>query len=245
MKTLGLIGRNISYSFSRTYFQEKFSKEEYENIQYINFDVKDLMNIKEVLQETNLIGCNVTIPYKEEIIAFLDELDLHAKSIGAVNTISKNKGKLVGSNTDWIGFKESLIPLLTNRSTIKALVLGTGGAAKAIIYALKQLNIPFVQVSRMPNNNQLNYTDIDKKILEKYHLIINCTPIGTFPIIDECPKIPYHYITKNHICYDLIYNPEKTLFLQKAQQNEAVIINGYQMLVNQAEESWKIWSKLI
>lgn len=245
MKTLGLIGRNISYSFSRTYFQEKFSKEEYENIQYINFDVKDLMNIKEVLQDTNLIGCNVTIPYKEEIIPFLDELDFHAKSIGAVNTISKNKGKLVGSNTDWIGFKESLIPLLTNRSTIKALVLGTGGAAKAIIYALKQLNIPFVQVSRMPNNNQLNYTDIDKEILEKYHLIINCTPIGTFPNIDECPEIPYHFITKNHICYDLIYNPEKTLFLQKAQQNEAVIINGYQMLVNQAEESWKIWSKLI
>lgn len=245
MKTLGLIGRNISYSFSRTYFQEKFSKEEYENIQYINFDVKDLMNIKEVLQDTNLIGCNVTIPYKEEIIPFLDELDLHAKSIGAVNTISKNKGKLVGSNTDWIGFKESLIPLLTNRSTIKALVLGTGGAAKAIIYALEQLNIPFVQVSRMPNNNQLNYTDIDKEILEKYHLIINCTPIGTFPNIDECPEIPYHFITKNHICYDLIYNPEKTLFLQKAQQNEAVIINGYQMLVNQAEESWKIWSKLI
>lgn len=245
MKTLGLIGRNISYSFSRTYFQEKFSKEEYENIQYINFDVKDLMNIKEVLQDTNLIGCNVTIPYKEEIIPFLDELDFHAKSIGAVNTISKNKGKLVGSNTDWIGFKESLIPLLTNRSTIKALVLGTGGAAKAIIYALKQLNIPFVQVSRMPNNNQLNYTDIDKEILEKYHLIINCTPIGTFPNIDECPEIPYHFITKNHICYDLIYNPKKTLFLQKAQQNEAVIINGYQMLVNQAEESWKIWSKLI
>lgn len=245
MKTFGLIGRNISYSFSRTYFQEKFSKEEYENIQYINFDVKDLMNIKEVLQDTNLIGCNVTIPYKEEIIPFLDELDLHAKSIGAVNTISKNKGKLVGSNTDWIGFKESLIPLLTNRSTIKALVLGTGGAAKAIIYALKQLNIPFVQVSRMPNNNQLNYTDIDKEILEKYHLIINCTPIGTFPNIDECPEIPYHFIGKNHICYDLIYNPEKTLFLQKAQQNEAVIINGYQMLVNQAEESWKIWSKLI
>lgn len=245
MKTLGLIGRNISYSFSRTYFQEKFSKEEYENIQYINFDVKDLMNIKEVLQDTNLIGCNVTIPYKEEIIPFLDELDFHAKSIGAVNTISKNKGKLVGSNTDWIGFKESLIPLLTNRSTIKALVLGTGGAAKAIIYALEQLNIPFVQVSRMPNNNQLNYTDIDKEILEKYHLIINCTPIGTFPNIDECPEIPYHFITKNHICYDLIYNPEKTLFLQKAQQNEAVIINGYQMLVNQAEESWKIWSKLI
>lgn len=245
MKTLGLIGRNISYSFSRTYFQEKFSKEEYENIQYINFDVKDLMNIKEVLQDTNLIGCNVTIPYKEEIIPFLDELDFHAKSIGAVNTISKNKGKLVGSNTDWIGFKESLIPLLTNRSTIKALVLGTGGAAKAIIYALEQLNIPFVQVSRMPNNNQLNYTDIDKEILEKYHLIINCTPIGTFPNIDECPEIPYHFITKNHICYDLIYNPKKTLFLQKAQQNEAVIINGYQMLVNQAEESWKIWSKLI
>lgn len=243
MKTLGLIGRNISYSFSRAYFKEKFDKENIHWVQYINFDVQNLDSIKDTLNNENVLGCNVTIPYKQDIIPFLDALDVHAKQIGAVNTISKQNGKLIGSNTDWIGFRDSLLPLIQNRNGIKAIVLGTGGAAKAILYTLDMLSIEYVQVSRNPGVKQLSYEAINQEYMEHYQLIINCSPVGTFPAIDQCPNIPYEYLTSKHILYDLIYNPEKTLFLEKGILHGATICNGYQMLVNQAEAAWDIWKK--
>ena len=240
MRTLGLIGKNISYSFSRNYFKEKFVTENLPEIEYINFDVQNLDDIKEILNHPSNIGFNVTIPYKEEIIPYLNELDIHAKEIGAVNTIKKSNGKLIGYNTDWLGFKLALENLNTSLPE-KALILGTGGAAKAIIYALKQLNIKYLQVSRKPENNQISYEEITKEILIDYPLIINCTPIGTFPDVSKSPKIPYELLTDGHILYDLIYNPEETQFLKNGKDKKSTISNGFQMLVNQANLAWNIW----
>lgn len=240
MRTLGLIGKNISYSFSRNYFKEKFVTENLLEIEYINFDVQNLDDIKEILNHPSNIGFNVTIPYKEEIIPYLNELDKHAKEIGAVNTIKKSNGKLIGYNTDWLGFKLALENLNTSLPE-KALILGTGGAAKAIIYALKQLNIKYLQVSRKPENNQISYEEITKEILIDYPLIINCTPIGTFPDVSKSPEIPYELLTDGHILYDLIYNPEETQFLKNGKDKKSTISNGFQMLVNQANLAWNIW----
>ena len=238
MKTFGLIGKNIDYSFSRTYFKNKFSEMNLLNHQYLNFDIDSLLNINNLFNSNNF-GFNVTIPYKEAIIPYLDELDGHAEKIGAVNTIKLKDNKTVGYNTDWLGFKNSIKPLLQNHHN-NALILGTGGASKAIKYALEQLNISYKVVSR--NNGDYNYDGLNEEIIRKYQIIINCTPLGTFPIVNLCPNIPYNAITPKHLVYDLIYNPSETLFLKKAKEQGAIIKNGLEMLEIQAEKAWEIWN---
>lgn len=237
MKTYGLIGKNISYSFSRNYFANKFKKEDIKNSQYINFDIDNLSELNNIFNTDNF-GFNVTIPYKEAIIPYLDSLDFHAEKIGAVNTIKLENEKKIGFNTDWIGFKKSIEPLLNSHHT-KALILGTGGASKAVIYALDQLKIETLMVSRY---GEISYKDLSEEIIQNHAIIINCTPVGTFPNVDAAPEIPYHFITKNHLAYDLIYNPAETLFLKKCKEKGAVVKNGLEMLEIQAEASWKIWN---
>ncbi len=242
----GLIGRNISYSFSKTYFTKKFNALNLSNYEYVNFDLKNIEELQLVLKKNKkkLRGMNVTIPYKEEIIPFLDKIDNEAQKIGAVNTIRiTKKGKLKGYNTDYAGFKKSLQPLLKEEYK-KALILGTGGASKAIAYALKKLNIPYIFVSRETTNKKmLKYQNLKKDIMQEHLLIVNCTPLGTHPNIQNKPTIPYEYITNRHILYDLIYNPPETEFLKSGKEKEATIKNGLEMLEIQAEEAWKIWQK--
>lgn len=238
METYGLIGKNIDYSFSRNYFSEKFKSESILNSQYVNFDIDNIINIQELFKQKNR-GYNVTIPYKETIIPYLDELDSHAREIGAVNTIKITNGRTKGFNTDWIGFKQSLSPLLKPYHN-KALILGTGGASKAVRYTLEQLNIDFATVSRNPVS--LGYEDLSEQLLNEFLLIVNCTPVGTFPNTDEAPEIPYEFITDRHLAFDLIYNPQETMFLKKCRLRGAQIKNGLEMLEIQAEEAWKIWN---
>ncbi|NNE33110.1 MAG: shikimate dehydrogenase [Winogradskyella sp.] len=240
----GLVGRDISYSFSRGYFADKFKKEDLPH-GYVNIDINDISQLEDYIQNTpNLKGLNVTIPYKEEVIPLLDNLNKRAKKIGAVNTIrfTTNK-KLKGYNTDYYGFKNSLKPHLRAHHT-SALILGTGGASKAIAYALSKLNIKVSYVSRSAKKGvRFLYTDLTEAIISEFQIIINCTPIGTFPKIDDCPNIPYTAITHKHILYDLIYNPEQTKFLQYGELKKATTINGLEMLKLQAEKSWEIWNK--
>ncbi|MBW1298131.1 shikimate dehydrogenase family protein [Aquimarina litoralis] len=241
MSIYGLLGRDIGYSFSRNYFSNKFEKENI-NDQYQNFDLKTIDELKQVIQNKEINGMNVTIPYKEEVIPYLDNLDPIAKEIGAVNVIKFEKnGKLTGYNSDYYGFTESLKPLL-NDKVKKALILGTGGASKAIAYALDKLDIKYTFVSRNPDFNELSYNDLDEDIIRDFKLIINCTPLGTYPKIENHPDIPFEHLSENHILYDLIYNPEETTFMKKGKEKGAKTSNGLQMLVLQAEKSWEIWN---
>ncbi|MFS4483268.1 shikimate dehydrogenase family protein [Hyunsoonleella sp. 2307UL5-6] len=244
MHKLGLLGKNISYSFSRNYFKTKFEKENITDVSYQNFDIEDITTFPKIIRETtNLKGLNVTIPYKEDVIPYLDKLNKKAEAIGAVNTIKlTKKGKLVGYNTDCYGFINSLKPLLTKRHK-KALILGTGGASKAILYSLKEENgIKCHYVSRTASKKvKYTYEDLTEAIISKYQIIINCTPLGTFPNIEECPKIPYNGISENHILFDLVYNPEETLFLRLGKAQGAKTMNGLKMLKLQAEKAWSIW----
>lgn len=239
-KIYGLIGKNINYSFSKNFFNNKFENEKI-NAVYINFDIKKIEEFKTIVTENNISGLNITIPYKESIINQLDYVDPTAKEIGAVNTIKFQNNILSGYNTDYLGFYTSIKNIVN--SNTKALILGTGGASKAIAYTLKILKIKYLFVSRSKKNkNYINYNEISKEIINKHNLIINCTPLGTFPEINQIPQIPISLITNRHIVYDLIYNPSKSLLLKKSEENGAKIINGYQMLENQAMESWKIWN---
>lgn len=244
MRKFGLLGKNISYSFSRNYFENKFENENIHNVSYENFDIPAIENFPVIVSEIkNLMGLNVTIPYKETIIPYLDKLDPTAKTIGAVNTIKiTKKGLLKGYNTDYYGFKKSIKPLLKKQHK-KALVLGTGGASKAVAYALDKLGIKYRFVSRTPNDNALNYESLNKDLIASHLIIINCTPLGTFPNITNCPNIPYNFLTKDHILYDLIYNPEESQFLKNGIQKGCTVINGLKMLELQAEKSWKIWNR--
>ena len=243
-KQYGLVGKNIGYSFSKAYFAEKFERENYKKLTYENFDIQEIFEFPGILKNNpDLQGLNVTIPYKEVVIPFLDKMSKNALKIGAVNTIKfTSSGKTKGYNTDFYGFKKSLKPLL-NPHHKKALILGTGGASKAVAYALRLLEIDYILVSREPSEHTLTYDEINASTFEEYQVIINCTPLGTSPHYDACPDIPYDYFTENHIAYDLIYNPEESLFLKKAKEKGAVIKNGYEMLVFQAERAWKIWNK--
>ncbi|TDL99402.1 MAG: hypothetical protein C4K58_05705 [Flavobacteriaceae bacterium] len=243
MNVYGLLGKNISYSFSEKYFKEKFESQNIVDTQYLVFDLESLDNLNQDLFENpQLKGFNITIPYKEKIIEFLDELSPIAKEIGAVNTVKIENGKKIGHNTDAHGFEISLAPFLEKQKHEKALILGTGGASKAILYVLKKLGIKPLVVSRNPTKSQISYLDLTQEIIETHTLVINCSPVGTFPKVDESPGIPYEFITENHLFYDLIYNPEKTTFLAKAQEKGAQIIGGYPMLVGQAEKAWEIWN---
>lgn len=244
MKKLGLVGKNISYSFSKAYFKKKFENENINNITYENFDIRSIDLFPSILNNTkNLRGLNVTIPYKEVVMPFLDKINEKAKAIGAINTIKiTKKGKLVGYNTDFYGFTNSLKPLL-KPVHCSALILGTGGASKAVAYSLEQLGISYHYVSRKKSDGvSYTYETLTESILKQHKIIINCTPLGTFPNIDDCPNIPYSGITKHHILFDLIYNPEETKFLQLGKQQNAVTTNGLNMLKLQAEKSWSIWN---
>lgn len=243
-KLFGLIGKNISYSFSKKYFTEKFEKEQLTDCAYENFDLTAISQFPKVIRENpTLCGLNITIPYKEKVIPYLDKLSENAQKIGAVNCIKfTKKGKLKGYNTDYYGFKKSLQPLLQPHHQ-KALILGTGGASKAVAFALEELGILYTFVSRSKKENALDYKYINATTFDNYQLIINCTPLGTHPNIEEYPPIPYDYFTPDHLAYDLIYNPEETLFLSQAKAKGAVTKNGYEMLVLQAERGWKIWNK--
>jgi shikimate dehydrogenase len=244
-KTFGLLGKNISYSFSRGYFTEKFEKLKLKKYKYVNFDIQQIKDFPAIIGvEKNVRGVNVTIPYKEEIIPFLDKLDETAKNIGAVNTIKFTKrGNLKGYNSDVVGFENSIKPLLKSHHK-KALILGTGGASKAIAFALNKNSIKFKFVSRNPEGKkEISYDSLSEEILLKYTVIINCTPLGTFPEIEKCPDIPYQFITDAHLLYGLIYNPEVSTFLSKGKEKGAIIKNGFEMLQLQAEESWRIWNE--
>lgn len=243
-KTVGLLGKDIEHSFSKKYFTEKFARKGITDFVYENFPLDNLDAFNSLWEsKPDLVGLNVTIPYKKTVIPFLAKLHVHAEKIGAVNVIKKRSdGSLKGYNTDYIGFMKSLLPLLEPHHK-KALVLGTGGASKAVQYALKALQLDYKVVSRTPKKNQLSYDKLTKAIVKEYLVIINCTPLGTSPNTNDCPDLPYKHFSKQHIAFDLIYNPEETLFLKQAKAKGATIQNGYEMLLLQADASWKIWKK--
>lgn len=245
MKQYGLIGKSLQHSFSKKYFENKFKKESITDCYYDLFELDSIDEVKHILNSTkNIIGLNVTIPYKESIIPFLDEIDGVAKKIGAINTITLDTvtKKTKGYNTDYNGFKNSLKPFLENTHE-RALILGTGGASKAISYVLNELNIDFLFVSRNPEgNNEISYDDVNEYVLKHHQIIINTTPLGTFPAINNHPNIPYKHLTNKHLLYDLVYNPEETVFLKKGKEKGSLTINGLQMLKLQAEKAWEIWN---
>lgn len=245
-KTFGLVGKKISYSFSKGYFTDKFLDQGLTNHEYLNFDLESIQDFSKVIQEfhSTLKGVNVTIPYKQEIFKFLDDIDDTAKEVGAVNTVKyTDQGKLIGYNSDIVGFEQSIVPLLKPHHT-KALILGTGGASKAVSYVFKTLGIDSVKVSRNAfEKREILYDDLTKSLLSEYTIIINCSPVGTFPNVNQKPAIPYQFITHDHLLYDLIYNPKETSFLSEGMKKGARTKNGYEMLVLQAEESWRIWNE--
>ena len=238
----GLVGRNISYSFSKDYFSKKFSTQKLEKYSYKNFDIQKIEEFKDLISKNRDIqGLNITIPYKESIIPFLDEIHPKAEQIGAVNTVKFTKQGLIGYNTDVYGFKKSIAPLLQKNHT-KALILGTGGASKAVAFVFDELKIPFISVSRTAGKNKITYSEIDKNTLDIYSIIVNCTPLGTFPNIEDKPDIPYRFLESRHLLFDLIYNPENTAFLKEGKTRGATISNGLEMLLLQAEKAWEIWN---
>lgn len=247
MQKYGLLGYPLGHSFSKNYFNQKFESEKID-AQYVNFEISDIKFIKNVLKENpNLKGLNVTIPYKEQVIPYLDDLDEDARLIGAVNVIKFTKGflgktKLIGYNSDIIGFKRSIEPLL-EQSHRKALILGTGGASKAVMHGLKQLGVGTTFVSRTPKEHCITYQDVTPQMLESYTVIVNTTPLGMFPNVDACPDIPYDALTPKHLLYDLLYNPDETLFMKKGKEHGAVVKNGLEMLLLQAFAAWEIWQK--
>lgn len=242
MRKFGLIGKRLDYSFSKSFFTDFFQEQGVDAL-YENIEIPSISQIKPYLNIGEFSGFNVTIPYKVEIIPFLDELSSEAEAIGAVNTISCQNGKLVGYNTDAFGFQQSIKPFLTNQHE-KALILGTGGASKAVEFVLKNIGIDVFYLSRNPQaSNHFSYEDVNEHMLGALKLIVNCTPLGTFPKVDEKPNFPTHLLGADHLVVDLIYNPEKTRFLKEAEQNGATILNGLSMLREQALKSWEIWNK--
>ncbi|WP_029596861.1 shikimate dehydrogenase family protein [Flavobacterium sp. ACAM 123] len=243
-KRFGLLGQNISYSFSKGYFTDKFNNENFEGYTYENFDIQEIDSFTAILKNNaDLKGLSVTIPYKQAVLPFIDKLSKKAALIGAVNTIKiTKKGKLKGYNTDYYGFKKALEPLLQPHHK-KALILGTGGASKGVAFALNELDIAYTFVSREAKENAIDYNQINATTFDNYQIIINATPVGTSPDTEAFPLLPYEYFTDNHIAFDLIYNPAETQFLKKAKAGGAQIKNGLDMLIFQAEKAWKIWNK--
>ncbi|NND63728.1 MAG: shikimate dehydrogenase [Flavobacteriaceae bacterium] len=241
MAKYGLIGKNIGYSFSKTFFSTKFEQENRKDT-YHNFDLDKIEDLHSIIeQHPDLKGLNVTIPYKEAVISQLDRTDKEARKIGAVNTIKILKdGRLAGYNTDHYGFARSLanLPPLKDKT---ALILGTGGASKAIAYVLEAMDYKFSHVSRTESEEHLSYKKLTREVMNNHLLIVNCTPLGTFPDIHQCPDIPYHWITKDHMLYDLVYNPRESEFLKRGFAQGANVSNGLKMLEYQAKKSWSIW----
>lgn len=245
MQTFGLVGNPLGHSFSQDYFTKKFDKENIE-AQYLNFQIEDISMLGEkVLSVPGLRGFNVTIPYKQAVIPYLDTIDEVAQKVGAVNVVKVEEGigkkSLSGYNSDVVGFENSLRPLLKSCHT-NALILGTGGASKAVRYVLEKLGIEYRYVSRTPSDNVYSYGQLTPEIISHNKLIVNCTPLGMSPKVDACADIPYSAIGQQHLCFDLIYNPETTLFLQKAHEQGATVKNGLDMLIGQAERAWEIWN---
>jgi shikimate dehydrogenase len=245
MDKYGLIGYPLHHSFSQGYFNEKFRAEKID-AKYINFEISTIKEFSNIIKNNpNLKGLNVTIPYKEQVIQHLDDLSDNAKAIGAVNVIKfvRNKSgkiKLIGYNSDVIGFQESLEPLLEEHHQ-SAMILGFGGASKAIKRGLDNLGLSSQFVSIEKNDNVIPYENITPEMMEKYTVIVNCTPVGTYPNINECPNIPYELLTTKHLLYDLVYNPDETLFLKKGKERGAKVKNGLEMLLLQAFASWEFW----
>lgn len=245
MRLFGLIGYPLSHSFSKKYFTDKFQQENIQDTQYELFEIAQAGLVKDVIrQNPTLQGLNVTIPHKETIIEFLDELDKPVHSIGAVNVIKiLPSGKLKGYNSDYHGFKSSLLSFIPDdRSVMKALILGTGGASKAVKTALDDLNIPFKIVSRTGNSSIFSYEEITEDLIQEYKLIINTSPLGMYPHIDSAPALPYSSLGPSHFLFDLVYNPEETLFMSKGKAQGAKVKNGLEMLYLQAEKAWDIWN---
>lgn len=246
MDTYGIIGYPLKHSFSKKFFTEKFKKEGID-AEYLNFEITDISLFPEIVASyPSLKGFNVTIPYKEKIIPYLTDLDPRTREIGAVNVIKvvHNGGEisLTGYNSDIIGFQNSIEPLIDKNIHHKALILGTGGASKAVQGGLQNLGIQWMYVSRTPTKGQISYTDINKDVLDEYTIIINASPLGTYPDVDNAPDIPYNLLTKRHLLYDLVYNPAETKFLRLGKENGASIKNGAEMLELQARAAWIIWN---
>lgn len=245
MHRYGLIGKTLKHSFSKSYFTEKFSKEGLSDYTYENFELPDIKQFPSLLSShPDLEGLNVTIPYKEEIIPYLNVVNDIVEKTGACNCIKIVNGELHGYNTDVRGFCDSLKKHLKNHHK-NALVLGTGGASKGVCYGLELLNITYTRVSRRKKIDQIGYEDLGEKEMNDHQIIINTTPLGMYPSIDDDPPIPYRYITSQHLLFDLIYNPPKTKFLKRGEEQGAEIVNGLEMLTLQAEESWDIWTNKI
>lgn len=250
MDKYALIGFPLGHSFSANYFNTKFERESI-SAEYLNFEIEKASEVKNIVENNyNLKGINVTIPHKENIVPLLHKLSDEAKAIGAVNTIKvvRNNTKtdeysLIGYNTDYIGFKKSIEPLINKVIHSNALVLGTGGASKAITYTLDQMGIKWKYVSRTEGNNKITYDKIDEQIMSTHKVIINCSPLGTYPNTNEAPTLPYHLITNQHLLYDLVYNPAETLFLRNGKLRGATTKNGAEMLELQALAAWKIWNE--
>lgn len=242
MKAFGLIGKRLDHSFSKAYFTEKFRELELP-YSYSNFEIESIDQFRDIISANpNLLGLNVTIPYKTEIISVLDELDEISTAIKAVNTVKITDGICKGFNTDVDGFKWSIKPFLRHGME-KALVLGTGGASKAVAYALKSLGLDVLFVSRHPSAaDEISYSDLNENALKFYKLIVNTTPLGTFPDVDQCPPIPYEFLGADHLLYDLTYNPTETKFMKLGKARGAEVMNGHNMLKLQAEKSWEIWN---
>lgn len=243
MRQYGLIGYPLTHSFSQKYFTEKFIKENIPDTEFLNFQIKEIAKVKDIFSEyPQLKGLSVTIPHKKNIIQYTDEVSDVVHETGACNCIKITKEKKTGFNTDVIGFEKSFIKNLLPHHT-KALILGTGGAAVAVEYVLKNLGIYYSFVSRNKNKSGFTYNQLKKNVLEEFTVIINCTPLGTYPDIQEAPPIPYAYLTSGHYLFDLVYNPPLTKFLSAGKQRNCIIKNGYEMLVLQAEENWRIWNE--
>jgi shikimate dehydrogenase len=245
-KVYGIIGKTLSHSFSKKYFQQKFEKENRKNVSYEIFPLDNIHQFPLLIQQYPLIaGLNVTIPYKEDVLKYVDILDDTAEKVGAVNVLKiqhkDTTNMIYGYNTDCIGF-ESLLKKHSLAFDTQALILGSGGAAKAVAFVLQSMQVPYLLVSRLKKVNTLLYEQITEEIVRKCHLIINCTPLGMFPHADNYPQIPYKAISNKHLLIDVVYNPFETAFLKKGKEQGASIENGYAMFCIQAEESWKIWN---
>ncbi|MGL4518958.1 MAG: shikimate dehydrogenase family protein [Phocaeicola sp.] len=246
MKKYGLIGYPLGHSFSKEFFNQKFQSEHIAGT-YQNFEIPTVDEVLHVVAtHPQLAGLNVTIPYKEQVIPFLDELSEEAAAIGAVNVIKfvhqKDKLKLVGYNSDVVGFTNSIEPLLKPHHQ-KALILGTGGASKAVLYALSKLGVACTFVSRSAGEGKLSYSQLTPEIMESHTVVVNCTPVGMYPHTEVCPPIPYDLLTPNHLLYDLLYNPDCTLFMKRGAKRGATVKNGLEMLLLQAFEAWDIWNR--